>query len=124
MIEGDEDCVFEGDPFLIRHAVLNLIQNAIDFSPAGGKVTAKSMKKGDYITLNVLNEGSGIPEYAAGRIFERFYSLKRPDTGKKSSGLGLCLVKEVAVLHRGTIELVNSPEGGVIATLTLPIKPA
>lgn len=123
-IIGDEDCGFEGDPFLIRHAVLNLIQNAIDFSPTGGKVTAESIKKRGYIVLNVRNDGSGIPEYAAGRIFERFYSLKRPDTGKKSSGLGLCLVKEVAVLHRGAIELVNSATGGVVATLTLPIKPA
>jgi len=120
---GEKDCVMEGDPFLIRQAVANLIQNAIDFSPEGGVITAEILNKGGYVVLSVRDRGSGIPQYAVGRIFERFYSLKRPDSGKKGSGLGLCLVREVAALHKGTVELMNSPAGGVTATLSLPREP-
>jgi two-component system sensor histidine kinase CreC len=53
-------------------------------------------------------------------VFERFFSLPRPDTGKKSSGLGLAFVREVATLHRGSIDLKNAAAGGAIAELALP----
>ena len=72
------------------------------------------------MTLAVTDEGPGIPEYALGRIFERFYSLGRPDTGKKSTGLGLNFVREVAKSHNGTIQVTNRPEGGALAVLILP----
>jgi len=121
-VSGDKGRHFEGDPFLIRQAVTNLIQNAVDFSPRGGKVRADIMSVGHFVALLVRDHGEGIPAYAESRVFERFYSLKRPDTGRKSSGLGLCLVKEVAALHNGAVELVNAPDGGVLATLTLPVK--
>jgi len=68
-----------------------------------------------------MDEGPGIPEYAQGRIFERFYSLARPGTGKKSTGLGLNFVHEVAQLHDGTIRVTNRPAGGAIAELRLPV---
>jgi len=55
------------------------------------------------------------------RVFERFFSLPRPDTGKKSSGLGLAFVREVATLHHGTVTLENGAEGGAVATLHLPL---
>jgi two-component system sensor histidine kinase CreC len=74
----------------------------------------------DRVTIAVTDSGPGIPEYALGRIFDRFYSLGRPDTGKKSTGLGLNLVREVAKSHGGTIRVTNRPEGGVLAELTLP----
>jgi two-component system sensor histidine kinase CreC len=119
-IMGDDDFSVEGDPFLVRQALYNLIQNAIEFSGQGGAIVASLSKNDDSVTLTVCDRGSGIPDYACERIFERFYSLKRPDTGKKSSGLGLCLVREVATLHQGRIELENVHEGGAIATLTLP----
>ena len=60
------------------------------------------------------------PDYARGRVFERFYSLARPEGGSRSSGLGLCLVAEVADLHGGQATLDNHPEGGAVATLRLP----
>lgn len=66
----------------------------------------------------MTDSGSGIPDYALDRIFERFYSLPR-ENGVKSSGLGLAFVQEVARLHQGEITLRNREEGGVIATLTL-----
>jgi two-component system sensor histidine kinase CreC len=73
----------------------------------------------------VSNSGSAIPDYARERLFERFYSLPRPDTGRKSTGLGLAFVREVAQLHGGTISVDNlvGPDGtvvGVAAQLNLP----
>jgi two-component system sensor histidine kinase CreC len=72
----------------------------------------------------VTDTGPGIPLYAAERIFERFYSLQRPDTGKKSSGLGLGVVKEIMQLHGGHVTVQNAPEGGVAARLMFPCRSA
>ncbi len=74
----------------------------------------------DRVTVSVTDEGPGIPDYALDRIFDRFYSLGRPDTGKKSTGLGLNLVREVAKSHGGTVRVVNRPEGGALAEMVLP----
>jgi two-component system sensor histidine kinase CreC len=60
-----------------------------------------------------------VPDYAADRVFERFYSLRRPRTGQKSSGLGLTFVREVAELHGGGVTLTNDPAGGAVARLVL-----
>jgi two-component system sensor histidine kinase CreC len=73
------------------------------------------------IRLSIADSGPGIPDYAKDKIFEKFFSLQRPDTGKKSTGLGLNFVKEVAELHFGSISLENLQQGGVKATLTLPV---
>ena len=122
-ITGDTSCTFEGDTFLIRHAIANLLQNAIDFSPASSKISANIFRSNDnYIGIEIKDMGTGIPVYALDKVYDRFYSLKRPDTGKKSSGLGLSLVKEIVLLHNGTIELSNASEGGTKAILRFPIR--
>lgn len=108
-----------GNPFLLHQALENLIQNAIEFSPAGGTVRVTVSEDRDRVTISVTDEGPGIPDYALDRIFERFYSLGRPDTGRKSTGLGLNFVREVAKSHGGTIRVGNRPEGGALAELTL-----
>lgn len=72
----------------------------------------------EHVTLKVLDTGSGIPDYALSRIFERFYSLPRAN-GQKSSGLGLAFVSEVARLFNGEVTLRNVQEGGVLASLRL-----
>ncbi len=109
-----------GEAFLLHQAVSNLLQNAIDFSPAGASIALSVKTEGNRLTLTVADRGAGIPDYAEEKVFDKFYSLQRPDTGKKSTGLGLNFVKEVATLHSGSIEIANHPEGGLIATLTLP----
>jgi two-component system sensor histidine kinase CreC len=120
-MSADEGCLFEGDRFLVRHAILNLLQNAVDFSPEEGRITAALKKKDGFIEIRVCDQGPGIPEYALEKVYGRFYSLKHPDTGKKGSGLGLSLVREVAELHRGGIVLDNAPDRGAVATLSLPV---
>ncbi|MFO1462870.1 MAG: two-component system sensor histidine kinase CreC [bacterium] len=112
-----------GEAFLLESAVQNLLQNAIDFSPPGATLALELTERGDQLALTLADQGPGIPDYAQARIFDRFYSLPRPDTGRKSSGLGLSLVREVARLHQGEITFQNRSEGGAVATLTLAKRP-
>jgi two-component system sensor histidine kinase CreC len=108
------------DRFLLQRALTNLMQNALEFSSVGDvvEVTLETAKR--HHTVRIRDHGPGIPNYAERRIFERFYSLPRPGTGKKSTGLGLSFVREIADLHHGSVELKNHPCGGALATLRLP----
>ena len=65
------------------------------------------------------NDGPAVPDYALDRVFERFYSLPRPDGQRKSTGLGLSFVREIARLHRGRVSLHNRAEGGVEVEMML-----
>ena len=115
----EEDIVVKGDSFLLHEAVSNLVQNAIDFSPPGGAIVVKSRVESGKVAFTVEDQGPGIPEYAKSRVFEKFFSLQRPDTGKKSTGLGLNFVRQVALLHDGEVELENLETKGLRATLRL-----
>ncbi|MCF6314335.1 MAG: two-component system sensor histidine kinase CreC [Verrucomicrobiales bacterium] len=116
-----------GEEFLLKTAIANLLQNAIEFSVRGSTIRVKLRQlmvgQNKMLSLTIRNEGPEIPDYAVERVFERFYSLKHPDTGKKSSGLGLCFVREAAELHQGKARLYNREDGeGVVAELLLPVE--
>jgi two-component system sensor histidine kinase CreC len=72
--------------------------------------------------LTMSDTGLGVPDYALGRVFEPFFFLQRTDMGRKNSGLGLTVVRDVALLHGGEARLENRPEGGARATLRLPLN--
>ncbi len=109
-----------GEKFLITHAVLNLVKNAIQFTPAGGSITLSSSAQEDFTLLTVTDTGTGIPDYALTRVFDRFYSLPGRE-GARGTGLGLPFVREVALLHGGYAELKNNTGGpGATATLAMP----
>ena len=112
--------VVEGDPFLLRQAIANLVENAVSFSPAGGKVDVDVSRDAGRCCVRVSDRGPGVPDYARERVFERFYSLPRPDGGSRSSGLGLPFVAQVAQLHGGRVELREREGGGTVAALSLP----
>ena len=120
VITADANATISGDAFLLQRAVANLLHNAIDFAPRESRIDVDVRAAARQVELTVRDRGPGLPEYARDRVFEKFFSLARPDTGKKSTGLGLALVKEVAALHGGSAKLANHPAGGAIATLTLP----
>ena len=117
----DEDLKLPGDPFLLHRALSNIVQNAVDFSPSQGSIIITAQTGVRELSLAIEDQGPGIPDYCRERVFDRFFSLPRPDTGKKSTGLGLNFVKEVATLHKGNIRLENLHDKGVRAILTLPI---
>jgi len=118
-VEG-EAAVVPGDAFLLRQALVNLLDNAADFAPDGSTVTVGIARDGTWWRIAVADEGPGVPDYALERAFERFYSLPRPGGGSRSSGLGLCFAAEAAALHGGEARLANRPGGGAVATLLLP----
>jgi two-component system sensor histidine kinase CreC len=118
-----DDVKVRGDAFLLQTALTNLVQNAADFSPNGGAISV-GLKTVDHRACFIVeDEGPGLPDYAKTRVFERFYSLPRPHNGKKSSGLGLCFVRESALLHQGSVELENRDGSkGARAIFSMPMK--
>ena len=109
------------DPFLMRQAIANLLDNALDFTPPGGLLVFDLEHAEGRVALSLFNQGEAIPDYALGRLSERFYSLPRPFSGRKSTGLGLNFVEEVMQLHGGTLEVANVEEG-VRVRLWLPAR--
>jgi len=107
-----------GEPFLLRQALGNLLENALDFTPPNGLLRFSAERVGEQIEIRLFNESAPIPDYALPRLSERFYSLPRPDSGRKSTGLGLNFVEEVVKLHGGSMRIGNV-EGGVEVILHL-----
>ncbi|MGZ8227778.1 MAG: two-component system sensor histidine kinase CreC [Methylococcaceae bacterium] len=120
ILEANSEVSVLGESFLLQRALINLIENALDFSPLEGEISVTLTCAGKLCQIHVRDGGPGIPEYALDRIFEKFYSLRRPDSGQKSTGLGLPFVREIAHLHGGEVVLANHTEGGAIAIFTLP----
>ncbi|MDP0489674.1 MAG: two-component system sensor histidine kinase CreC [Verrucomicrobiota bacterium JB023] len=112
-----QDFVLDGDYYILRAAVENLLQNALDFSPEGSTIRLALHVEDEQAVITVSDEGPGLPDYALKRAFDRFYSLRPQDCANKGSGLGLSFVKEAALLHNGEAILTNLPQGGAKATL-------
>jgi len=119
-VTGNGERRVRGDLFLLQQALANLVDNAIGFSPEGGSIEISLAEDGDRQVFAVRDHGPGAPDYALPQLFERFYSLPRPATGRKSTGLGLAFVREVARVHGGDADFANAAGGGAIARLILP----
>jgi len=119
-LNGGKVQTVRGDRFLIRQAIDNLFRNAMEFSPQGGKIKVDIHPQQHSVAIDIIDEGPGVADFVGERVFERFYSLPRPDTGQKSSGLGLNFAREVAQLHGGTLVLENC-RPGTRARLLLPL---
>jgi len=111
-----------GDAMVLKLAIGNLLENAIGFSPQGGRITLDLSLDDGHAIVQIDDQGPGIPHYALDRAFEHFYSLPRPNSDYKGTGLGLPLVREAAQLHNGTVSLENKPGGGCLATIRLPLS--
>jgi two-component system, OmpR family, sensor histidine kinase CreC len=125
-LDAGTDATVDGDPLLLQRAVGNLLDNALDFSPQGGSVEVTLTHRGPksrMAEVSVRDHGPGIPDYADQKVFEKFYSLARPGSQRKSTGLGLPFVREIAALHQGRITLRNADGGGAVAVLSLPAEP-
>ncbi|NMX94830.1 MULTISPECIES: two-component system sensor histidine kinase CreC [unclassified Pseudomonas] len=112
------DVKLYGEPFLLRQALGNLLENALDFTPPGGTLRFSAQVRHHDVDVCLFNQTEPIPEYALPRLSERFYSLPRPVSGRKSTGLGLNFVEEVMKLHGGSLQIGNVP-GGVQVVLHL-----
>jgi heavy metal sensor kinase len=116
------DLQFRGDEALLRRLVMNLLDNAIRYTPPGGTVTTALEPNGASVRLRVADTGVGIGAEDVGRIFERFYrageARSREDGG---FGLGLAIVKWIAESHQGSVECRSTPGVGSEFTVTLPL---
>ena len=116
-----DDVPFHGDEELVRRMVMNLIDNAIRYTPAGGSVTAALESSGGDIAIRIRDTGTGIAPEAVPHVFERFYrgdkARSREDGG---FGLGLAIVKWIAESHKGAVDLASTPGEGSTFTVTLP----
>lgn len=120
-ISAPDEALVHADPFLLEQALLNLADNAIDFSPQESTLHLTLERQDKVWCLRIRDHGPGIPDYAKGRVFDRYYSLPRPEGASKSTGLGLTFVQQVMVLHGGRAEIENHPDGGAEARLYVPV---
>jgi two-component system sensor histidine kinase QseC len=100
----------------------NLINNAIKYSPQGGTVVVHVAREGTQVLLTVADEGPGIPPALRERVFDRFF--RNPDQNQSGSGLGLAIVKSVVDRHGGEVALGEVANGGLLATVRLPLAMA
>ncbi len=105
------DLAVQGDKHLLFQAVANIVENAIKYTPRGGRVLIALQSREEGVRLLVEDSGPGIPEAEREKIFDRFYRLES-HRNSPGHGLGLSLVKAIVELHRGTIEL-GSTKGGL-----------
>ncbi len=115
-----------GDEDLLGRLVLNLLDNAIKFSPPGGVVEVRmTLPAPDRCTVSIVDHGPGVPESSRGRIFERFFggtAAPEPTDGSVGgAGLGLEIARRIVELHDGTVELVSSRPGRTEFRITLPV---
>jgi len=109
----------EGDSFLVRDMLGNLLDNAIRYTQHGGQVTVRVTEGMDAVVLTVEDNGPGIPEQERERVFERFYRVL--GTGTEGCGLGLAIVREIALSHRAKVTLAAGAGGqGTVARVAFP----
>ena len=120
--EAGEDISFCGDEELLKRMAVNLLDNAIQYTPSGGSVSVQLKADTSAVQLIVSDTGIGITPEGASRVFDRFYrvdsSRRRSDGG---SGLGLSIVKLAVEAHKGCVELSSQPGSGSTFTVSLPI---
>ena len=114
-----EDALVQGYPVLLRELFHNLIDNAVKYTPAGGRVTVTLSLKDGRPMCTVTDTGIGIPQEHQAHVFERFYRVDKSHSRQTGgTGLGLAIVKHVAQVHHAELTLVSSPETGTAITVT------
>ena len=109
----------EGDPFQLRDLVDNLVDNALRYTPPGGRVTVSCAAEEDAVVFSVEDSGPGIPAARRGAVFERFVRLDEKSTG---SGLGLAIVRDIARAHGATVTLGDAAGGGARVVVRFPAR--
>lgn len=119
-VDGDVPTV-RGDEERLAQALVNLVHNAIKFSPDGAPVVIRVARRGPDVAIAVTDEGPGIPADARTRIFERFYKVDRSRARGGGTGLGLAIARHIVEGHGGRIELESREDRGSTFTVVLPV---
>jgi two-component system, OmpR family, sensor kinase len=122
-ISNSQDAFVLGDPDALRTLTRNLVDNAVRYTPDGGRVDVSVERSGDAAILKVVDNGPGIPLEERSRVLDRFY--RRPGTSPPGSGLGMAIVKAIADAHGASLGLDSGVEGvGLAVTVAFPGMPA
>ena len=118
----DESLFVAGDPAQLRQVFSNILNNAIKYSPNGGNVTVDVTCEGDTIQIGISDEGLGLSEEDAERIFDKFYRSASEESKRiGGTGLGLAICKEIVQLHGGTISVQSQLGEGTTMIVELPM---
>ena len=112
---GDEYLLAQMDAHLIVQVIINIVNNAVKYTPPGTDITLSARREGDTVRVEIADTGPGIPQEAQGRLFQMFYTAgnDRGD-GRRGLGLGLALCKSIVEAHGGEIGMrANEPHGSV-----------
>ena len=123
VLEISKKSLLIAEKILLEQAIGNIVNNALDFSPKLGTITIKVSETNTAISIIVLDDGPGIPPHVLSKLFTRFFSVSRPDTGVRGNGLGLRFVRKIMQLHGGEVTLQNRfIQQGAEAKLRFPIN--
>ena len=112
-----------GDRQRLEQVMMNILGNAIKYTPDGGHILVTAGAAGEHVWMEVSDDGIGIPEKDREHIFERFYRVDKARSRESGgTGLGLSIAKEIVERHHGTIRLVRHEGPGTTVRLTLPIR--
>jgi heavy metal sensor kinase len=119
----DPNVVVEADPVLLRQAFVNLLHNAVKYSPQGGTIHICGHARGDKVSVTISDQGEGIDEENRERVFERFFRVDAARSRQSGgTGLGLAIVKWTVEVHKGTVTLEPSRGKGSVFRVELPAK--
>jgi two-component system, OmpR family, phosphate regulon sensor histidine kinase PhoR len=111
----------DADATKMHDALRNLMENAVNYSPEGGRIELSARVAGERVLLTVADRGPGVPEADLERVFERFYRVDKSRTRDPGgTGLGLSIVRHLVELHGGRVRAENRKEGGAVFTISLP----
>jgi two-component system, OmpR family, sensor kinase len=126
-LDGAAEAPIHADESLLRRMILNLLDNAIKYTPEGGKVAVECSREGEEYALRIMDTGTGIPAELRPRIFERFFradkARSRSESDGGGAGLGLAISRWIAEAHQGRLELTRSDTTGSVFTAYLPVNP-
>jgi PAS domain S-box-containing protein/excisionase family DNA binding protein len=121
----DAPLIIEGDALRLEQVLQNLIGNAIKYSPRGGLVSVRIERQSEWASVDVSDQGIGIPQDALAKLFERFYRASNVDGGGIAGiGVGLYVVKEIVTLHGGKVAVMSQEGEGSTFSICLPLERA
>ena len=119
---GDELLLARMDARLISQVIINLVENALKYTPPGSSVVIGAEKQGDRVMIRVADDGPGIPDDLKPRVFEMFFTGDRKVAdSRRSLGLGLSLCRSIVTAHGGEITLTDNTPSGCVFTFSLPV---
>ena len=122
-LEIKQECSIKGNSVLLERAFENIIRNGLRFTPENSIVEVSLEKIDNKAIINISDQGPGVPDNQINKIFDPFYCIKTDRNPQQGGiGLGLCIALKAVQIHNGSIKISNKPQGGLLATIELPLE--